>query len=560
LLGWTAKRHSQKSLASAPLALRGEFSKRLKADERPDDYTDERGLVSRKKYKFKRRPYLHQLTAIKRGLEQLKKTGGFALLMEPRTGKTKVSVDISSIMHEAGHVNRVLVLCPLAVMDVWEDEIEANCPERYRITMWDKKGRKKTNLPPWGSNRLDFVIMNHEAFSTPARRIKAGTYVNAAGEKVQRWKRSRTRGGKLDVLRMLVRWQPQLIIVDESHRYKQPNVAKVRMLMRKALRDIVPYWIIQTGTLQTKKNRVVDVYVQYKIMNPKSPLVANMSAGDFKSEYSVETRRNGYPQFLRVRNPNRMRRLIHDEAFAITRKEAFGEGVRLPNQIIPIELTGHNRELYEQMALDMIARIKTGEITEASIKLVQGLRLQQLTSGIAKTTPTETHPDSRTLRVGRDKLLVLEDLCKDWFEAGEHVIIPGRFKPDHSGIRALMRKLKVPTFEITGAVKGREERARQWRDFNKANGPACFIGQPQAMSLGIDLRSAAIMVWFSLTRSWVDFSQTEDRNALNDDPRSYVYLLAKGTYDYIIYQSLQEDEDVGKLVMKDPGKLWVPPT
>jgi hypothetical protein len=503
--------------------------------------------LSRLKYKFKRKPYPHQVLAIKAALPQLKETGGFALLMQPRTGKTKTSIDIASILHSAGKVYRVLVLCPLGVMDVWEEEIRLNCPHPNRVTMWDKKGRKQTGLPPWGRNKLDFVIMNPEAFSTPGKRLASG-------------KRSRSRGGKFDILRMLVRWKPNLVIVDESHRFKSPSAAKTRMLNRKALRDVVDYWIIQTGTLQTKKNRVVDVYVQYKIMNPASPLVAGMSASDFRDEYSITTSRNGYPQFLRSKNPIRLRKLIHDEAYACTRKEAFGEGVRLPDQIIPVDLTGHTLELYAQMAEDMIARIKTGEITEASIKIVQSMRLAQITSGLAKTTPTEAHPEARLLRVGRDKLEALEDLCSDWFDAGEHVIVAARFKGDIVGIRQLMRKLKVPCYEVHGAIKGRAERTAQVRGFEQQKGPACFIGQPQAMSLGIDLRSAAIMVWFSLTRSWVDFTQTEDRNALNDDARSYVYLLAKGTVDYLLYESMQEDGEIGRLVMKKPERLWVPPT
>jgi hypothetical protein len=511
-------------------------------------YTVKHGkLGRRKKYKFKRKPYPHQVEAIKKALPQLKKTGGFAFLMQPRTGKTKTSIDTASIMHEAGHVNRVLILCPLGVMDVWAEEIKINCPEKYRVVMWDKRGRKRHSLPPWGQDKLDWVIMNPEAFSTPGRKLANG-------------RRSRTRGGKFDILRMLIDWRPDMVIVDESHRFKSPSAAKTRMLMRIALRRVVKYWIIQTGTLQTKRKRVVDVYTQFKIMNPESPLVRGRSAGDFKEEFAVWTSRNGYPQWLRNRNMTRMRRLIHDEAYSITRKEAFGEGVRLPDQIIPIELTGHTAELYEQMALDMIARIKTGEITEASIKLVQSLRLAQITSGVAKTTPTQEHPDARLVRVGRDKLLALEDLASDWFDADEHIIVVARFRPDIAGVRQLMKRLKIPCYEIHGGVKGRELRTQMWKGFNSQQGPACFIGQPQAMSLGIDLRSAAIMVWYSLTNSWVDFSQTEDRNALNTDVRSYVYLQAKGTVDALLYESMQQDGEIGRLVVKAPERLWMPPT
>jgi len=50
---------------------------------------------------------------------------------------------------------------------------------------------------------------------------------------------------------------------------------------------------------------------------------------------------------------------------------------------------------YDQMAKEMIAKIHTGEITTASIALVQTLRLRQITSGIAKTEPTRDHPEGR---------------------------------------------------------------------------------------------------------------------------------------------------------------------
>lgn len=505
-------------------------------------------LMHRKKYRFKKRPYKHQVAAIKKALPQLKKTGGFALLMEPRTGKTKTAVDIASILHEAEKVSRVLILCPLGVMDVWKDEIKANCPAKFRITMWDRRGRKRVDLPAWGNSTLDFVIMNPDAFSTPGKVV-----TGRDGRK----KRSRTRGGRYDIRNALHKWQPQLIITDESHRFKTPSSRKTRLWLSPKIRDVAQYRLILTGTIQTKKKRAADVYVQVKHMNPKSPLVVNHTLETFKSEYSVYTNRNGYEQWIKNRNMNRMRKLLHDEAYSITRRDAFGPDVRLPDQIVPIELTGHTRELYEAMALEMIAKIKTGEITEASIRLVQNLRLAQITSGLAKTTPTDEHPDARLLRVGRDKLDALEDLCADWFEAGEHVIVGARFRGDISGVRGLMRKLRVPCFEVHGAIKS-QHRTNMWKSFNLQRGPACFIGQPQASSLGIDLRSAAIVVWFSLTNSWVDFEQFEQRNALNPDPRSYVYLLSRGTIDYLLYQSLQEDGEIGRLVMKAPEKLWVP--
>ena len=116
-------------------------------------------------YRWKKTPYHHQVAAVKKLLS----TGfGGALLMEPRTGKTKVAVDYASILHAAGKVNRVVVFCPVNALGVWEDEVETNCPYPYRITVWDRKTRKRTNhqLPRYGDDILDFVIINYDALST----------------------------------------------------------------------------------------------------------------------------------------------------------------------------------------------------------------------------------------------------------------------------------------------------------------------------------------------------------------------------------------------------------
>jgi predicted helicase len=84
------------------------------------------------KYKWKRRPYKHQVAAVKTAIAELGRSGGFALLMEPRTGKTKTAIDIAAILHGMGNVNRVLIVCPVIAIDVWVQELKANCPYPVR--------------------------------------------------------------------------------------------------------------------------------------------------------------------------------------------------------------------------------------------------------------------------------------------------------------------------------------------------------------------------------------------------------------------------------------------
>jgi archaellin len=111
----------------------------------------------------------------------------------------------------------------------------------------------------------------------------------------------------------------------------------------------------------------------------------------------------------------------------------------------------------------------------------------------------------------------------------------------------------VPTFELHGGVS-RADRDANIAKFSKLDEAGLFVMQPSAGSLGIDLSAASIFIWFSMTNSWVDFTQAEDRIALSQRPTIYEYLLCPGI-DYVIYNDLGEDGDLAKAIVESPDKL-----
>lgn len=479
--------------------------------------------------------------------------------MEPRTGKTKVAIDFVSIRHQQGRVSRVLVVCPMAIIDVWVDEINMHCPFPHTITIWDKKGRKDADLPKFGRPVLDFVIINYDAFATPARAKKAKNedgVLRAVRRTDGSIVRLRRKGGRYDIVAAFKKWAPHLIILDESHRIKSPSAAKARSLVR--LGPVADYRLICTGTAVTKAKRVFDLYMQWKFLNPTSPLVHGHTSATFRDEYgreiSLDAPSGGkYKKFLGLRNPKRLHKLLHAESFAVSRDECFDLPANFPDQIIHVPLEETAR-VYDEMAEEMVAQIKSGEITEASIRLVQNLRFSQITSGIAKTAPTPAHPKGRLVRIGSEKLRILEDLLVDWFDQEEKIVICARFRADIQSIAKLSVKLKVRP-EILVGGQSRTDRTRAISSFRHQQGPACFVANPQAASMGIDLRTASTMVWYSLGGSYVDFSQMKDRIALSGKANRHVFLLGEGTYDELQYQSLQEDTDVVKMIHRSPDIL-----
>lgn len=548
-------------------------------------------------YKYKTKPYAHQV----KGLKKLLSTGwGGALLMEPRTGKTKTFIDYASVLHLAGHVNRVLVFAPAGVMGVWEEEIPIHCPVRYRVTIWDKDARKEVDLPRFGQDVLDFVIVNYDAASTPGsfrrdpatgkvgwfKQYRKGARYKAQPDRFQRDEQGNLlyfkynedthvleqvaedegepridvmvrkirdkKGGRYEFKQKITAWQPQLIALDESHRIKSASAAKSRVIH--TFGPLAKYRVIMTGTVVTKRKRIFDVYSQWRFLNPTRFVDETgmpMTFQEFKDQFSVITTRNGYPQWLRNRNEDTLHTMMHKDAFSVLREDCF-DLPPLTEQIIPVHLD-ESLEAYDQMAEDMVARIQTGEITEASIALVQGLRLRQLTNGIARTTGTLEHPKGHLRIIGSEKLRTLEDRLEDLMEAGEHVIIGASFRPDLQRIEAMCDKHKWKNFVVMGGVD-RRLRQQMRIEFEKHGEGAIFIGNPAAASEGIDLRSAAIMIWYSLPTSWVHYRQYMDRNALHPGPRFVEYLIASGA-DQLIYDTLLEDGDVGKAMITSPERL-----
>lgn len=496
------------------------------------------------KYRWLKTPYHHQVAAVKKLLS----TGfGGALLCEPRTGKTKVVVDYASILHQAGKVNRVLVFTPVSGLGVWEDEIAANCPFKHRVLVWDRKtrrGRRRTGatpLPPFGDDILDFVIVNYDALSTAGAIIRKDSESGTI-------RRSRTRGGRFTIKKQLIKWQPQMIVLDESHRIKSPSARKSTMIH--SLRDIPDYRVIMTGTVVTKKKRIFDIYSQWLFLNPQR--FPNTNFTSFKNKYGKWTRRNGYPQWLKNKNELGLHKLIHLDAFSITREECYDMPATTLQKIhVELEESG---AVYDQMAADMVAKIRTGEITEASIKLVQGMRLKHITSGISKTTPTPEYPEGRWRIIGSEKLRTLRSRLEDLLELDEKVVIGASWRVDLARIEKLCHAMKVPVFVVKGGLS-REQREYARLQFPKVDGGAVFLGQPSAASEAIDLSCASIMIWYSLTSSWVHYRQFSDRIALSDKPTFYEHLLATGTIDELLYDVLQEDGDVGKAMITSPDRL-----
>lgn len=86
-------------------------------------------------------PYRHQkkafdFTCMRFGLLPTDyRSDGVALLMEMGTGKTITAIGIAGALYLSGKINRVLVVAPLSILGVWEEEFAKFAAFPYHLTL-----------------------------------------------------------------------------------------------------------------------------------------------------------------------------------------------------------------------------------------------------------------------------------------------------------------------------------------------------------------------------------------------------------------------------------------
>ena len=76
-------------------------------------------------YKFKTKPYAHQMTALEKSWNK----ESYAYFMEMGTGKTKVLIDNLAMLYDKGKVNGALIVAPKGVVGTWyTNELPTHLP------------------------------------------------------------------------------------------------------------------------------------------------------------------------------------------------------------------------------------------------------------------------------------------------------------------------------------------------------------------------------------------------------------------------------------------------
>lgn len=454
-----------------------------------------------RKYKFKTKPYPHQIRALKHAIRHYK---AVALYMPMRSGKTKTAIDWVGMLHLKLGITRVLIVAPLSVVGVWKTQIAMHLPDEYR-------------------GKIRFLIINFE------KAYDREGYV-AEGD----------RGWVPVPRRVLYKWRPQVIIVDEAHKIGNPSAAQSYHLWRLAEETLPVAKMILTGTPFHRK--ILMTFGMYRFLDKD---IFGTSHAAYKREYGMWT---GYGGFKLVGIKNKTRWLDKIRPYTFLMKQL--PLVPPQHEVVTFRLE-ESEQIYKSMADDLIAELKDGTIFEAPIALVRALRLAQICGGRYRD------PDGVLHRIGKEKRRAFSGLTQQFKDNEQQkFIVFARFVPELKDIVEVCREAGYKVFLMYGKTPGKVRSARI-AAFQETEGKAVFVSQVATGALGIDLSAADITVWYSLPESLVIYDQAYARTRKFKDGRTltHYYMVGEGTVEEVNLDALQHNLELIDKIERDPSIL-----
>ncbi len=450
-------------------------------------------------------PYRHQREAAEFALAQLKVGGGAALLMEMGTGKTLTSIGIVGNLWQQKQIRRLLIVAPLSILGVWEDEFRKFAAFDYSLAVLEGNGaRKADTIRHMTGTALQVLVVNYESA----------------------WRLEKD----------LAKWQPDMIVCDEGHKIKTHNIAASKALHRLAMK--ARYRLLLTGTVIT--NKPVDVFSQYKFADSK---VYGSSFYIFRNRYFDMVGYGNYTPVMKKAMEAEFTERLHSIAFRATKAECL-DLPEFTDIVQRVELEPAASRIYRQLVKDSYAELSEGSVTVTNV-LTRLLRLSQLTGGFVGNDD-----DATTEQVSSAKLDALSDLLDSAENDGYKLVIIARFIPEIHAIERLLQKKGLRYAMIHGGVT---DRPAQIEAFQNDPDVRVFIGQIATAGLGITLTSASTMVFYSLDYSMSNYEQTRARihRVGQKHPCTYIHLVARGTVDEKVLAALQDKANLAKALVDD---------
>jgi len=474
-------------------------------------------------YKFKTKPYKHQLLALEKSWN--KET--YAYFMEMGTGKTKVLIDNLAMLYDKGKVDGALIIAPKGVVKTWyEQELPTHLPEHIEnvSVLWQPNITKKykenlDSLFELGED-LHILIMNVEALSTDKGVKFVSKFLNS---------------------------HKTLMAIDESTTIKTPSAKRTKNII--SLGKYAKYRRIMTGSPITKNP--LDLFSQCEFLDPW--LLNFDSFYAFRNRYAKMKNMYLRDRTIQVvdvfQNLGELSEKVKGFSYRVLKEDCLDLP---PKNFIKrhITLSTEQRKIYDQMKKEAMA-ILNGKVTTTMTVLTQLMRLHQITCGhfTADDGGVQLIPSNR-----------INELMEILEEIDGKAIIWANYQMDvRQIVQNIESKYKKGSIVDYYGLTPQDKRQDNIRKFQ--SDPKCrfLVGTPSTGGYGITLTAANTIIYYSNGYDLEKRLQSEDRAHRIGQKKNvtYIDIIAEDTVDEKIVKALRKKINIASEVMGEELKAWI---
>lgn len=433
------------------------------------------------------------------GVNFIKMNPRFGLFLDIGLGKTLITltalVELAQENRLHGHI---LVIAPKRIaINTWPDEITKwDHTKHGRFTLLSGLTKKKRDkaLDNVQTDPPTIYIINRDLIPKLVERFPGET------------------------------WPFLNVVIDEAQSFKGYGTKGF-----KALQSIAPYthrWIELTGS--PSPNGLMDIWALIYLLDGGQRLGHNITA--YRNQHFLPGRRTpeGYPYewILIDGHEQYIHHAIKDVAVSMMKKD-YLDMPPLTHNVIELEMTKQEREIYNQLKKDKVLPLINGEAIEAVNAAVLSGALLQLSNGAIYADDEK----KEIIELHDHKIKALEEIVEG--SNGQPILCFYWFTHDR-----LRLEKHFPNAEV---FSGEPEQLKRW---NNKEIPLLFA-QPQSAGHGLNFQYGShILVFFVVPRSLELYEQCIGRLYRNGQTEAVVvhYLKMRGTVEDQVITTIMDKQ------------------
>ena len=410
------------------------------------------------------------------------------VLNDMGTGKTSAALWAAEYLLMRGIVTRILIVCPLSVTKVWQDEAFTTLPHRAIGTMTGKREKRLDVL----NSAAQICVINFDGLTALYDSKKKKSELD----------------GKFD-----------LIIVDEASTYRNAQTERYKAL--KHINTINTRLWLMSGT--PTPNAPTDAWALIRLVAP------NRVPASFKLFQETVMRQYGPYKWVPKPGAQEIVKQLMQPAVRFEKAQCIDlPPVTFNNR--HCVLSPEQFKMFETMKRRLKHEGDSGEVISAANAAVKIIKLQQICCGVVKDDT-----ESPVYVNAKPRLDALTELIE---QAPDKVIVYVPFLFAMELIRDHLSKFT--TCAVVNGNVPNYERAEIFSAFQNGPEPKVLIAHPAVAAHGLTLTAASTIVWYAPIYSSEQYQQANARiDRKGQTKHMSIYHLGAHAFEWAIYDVLK---------------------